>query len=66
MIGIMVVYIGVASAVKVEMKGRTIFLCVPICIWVDMPSKSEKIAEICTFFFVDYVKRYVDVAKMRL
>ena len=63
MIGVMVVYIGVASAVKVEMKGWTVFLCVPICIWVDMPSKSEKIAENCTFFFVDCVKCYMDIAK---
>ena len=63
MIGVMVVYIGVASAVKVEMKVRTVFLGIPICIWVDMASKSEKIAENCTFFFVNSVKCYVDVAK---
>ena len=63
MIGVMVVYIGVASAVKVEMKGRTVFLDVPICIWVDMASKSEKIAENCTFFFVDRVKCYMNIAK---
>ena len=42
---------------------RTVFLGVPICIWVDMASKSEKIAENCTFFFVDYVKCYMDIAK---
>lgn len=58
-----VVYIGVASAVKVEMKVRTVFLGVPICIWVDMASKSKKIVENCTFFFVDRVKCYVGVAK---
>ena len=51
----MVVYIGVASAVKV--------LGVPICVWVDMASKSEKNAENCTFFFVDRVKCYMDIAK---
>ena len=59
----MVVYIGVAFAVKVEMKGRTVFLGVPICVWVDMASKSEKYAENSTFFFVDRVKCYTDVAK---
>lgn len=46
------------------MKGKDCFLGVPICIWVDMPSKSEKIAENCTFFFVDRVKCYVGVAKL--
>ena len=52
-----------ASAVKVEIKVGTVFLSVPICIWVAMTSKSEKIAENCTFFFVNSVKCYVDVAK---
>jgi len=31
-----------------------------------MPSKSEKIAENCTFFFVDSIKCYVRIAKWGL